>query len=149
MHDHNLGTGLLERVDHYFTLLWRQFRLLSRIRAHAINCLGCISSLNIALISINEPCRFISVHTHAYTHTLIHTYTHTHTCIHTYTHTHTLIHTHTHTHSYIHTHTHTHLTHQGGNSSRWSASDAQHASERPGRCQHGGECNPAQRCTLL
>ncbi len=26
MFDHNLGAGLLKRVDTYFILLWRQFR---------------------------------------------------------------------------------------------------------------------------
>lgn len=26
MYDHKLGSGLLERVDAYFNLLWRQFR---------------------------------------------------------------------------------------------------------------------------
>lgn len=26
MSSHNLGKGLLERVDHYFTLLWGQFK---------------------------------------------------------------------------------------------------------------------------
>ena len=26
MFENKLGTGLLQRVDHYFTLLWQQFR---------------------------------------------------------------------------------------------------------------------------